>query len=121
MAGVLGADSPAFWRDSSHAHRLAQERRAGEREPPRQLLRLADADARARGDAAQVVFGPRHDAKRLPVEAEAVERVGHAERLAEPAGARAKETQVVEAAALAHPRDAVGRLEGADQHPGAMA
>jgi len=67
------------------------------------------------------VFAARDDAKRLAVEAHAVERAGDAERLAEPAGPRAEETLVGEAAAFAHLRDPRGRLQRAEQYPRAVA
>src|SRR5215207_2980185 len=77
---------------SRSAQRLAEEWRPGEDEAPRQFARLADADALAGVDLDRrraVV----DDAKRLAVEAHAVVRARHAERLAQPPGSGAEQAQ----------------------------
>ena len=73
------------------AHRLAEERRAGEDEAPRQLDRLRDADANAGVNDARRIVAAGDDAKRPAVEAQAVVRVGDAERLAKPPRPRAEQ------------------------------
>ena len=61
-------------------------------------------------------FRPRMQRDRRPVERQGVVRDGDAERFGQLARARAQRALIVQTAAPAHRRQAVGRLQRADQH-----
>src|SRR5438874_2972588 len=88
--------------------------RAAERVAPRQVGGAGDPDSLPAGELRR--SGARLEPEGRLVQRQAVVLAGNAERLAEPARARAEETLVLEPPPAAHRLQAVGRLERADQH-----
>src|SRR5580700_5468314 len=93
---------------------LTEKARAFQAIAPGRFDRLGDADARS-GDNFHLVRA-REERERRLVEGQAVLGVGDPQRLADPAGAGAKQPLVGDAAPPPHDRQPHGRLDGPDQH-----
>src|ERR1700693_3459926 len=94
--------------------RVAEKARAFQAVAPRLFDRLGDADTRS-GDNLHLVRAREKREGRF-VEGPAVLGVGYPQRLANPAGAGAKQPHVGKAAPAPHDREPYGRLDGPDQH-----
>src|SRR5580693_9595734 len=94
--------------------RLTEKARTFQAVAPRLFDRLGDADARS-GDNLHLAL-TRKERERRRVKRQAVLGVGYPQRLANPAGAGAKQPHVGDAAPAPHGRQPYRRLEGPDQH-----
>src|SRR6476659_722410 len=94
--------------------RLAEKSRALQSVSPGQFGSFRNADPRACDNVRLVRPGVQRDRGR--VQRQAVTRIGDAERLRQLARSRAQRSLVMQSAAAPHDGNAVGRLQGADQH-----
>src|SRR5215213_1889929 len=94
--------------------RLAQKPRSLQPISPRQFNRFCNSDPQTGGDLG--FAEPRMQGEWRRIERQRIMFDGDAERLAELAGPGTQRTLLLQAAAAAHRRQAVGRLQRADQH-----
>src|SRR6266581_7875111 len=94
--------------------RLAEEFRALQPISPRQLDRFGNADPQPRDDV--WFFRTRMQRDWRGVERPAVVLVGNPKRFGQLARPRAQQSLIMQSTAPAHGGNAVGRLQGADQH-----
>src|ERR1700722_10978965 len=99
---------------AARSERFAQKARTFEAVAPGKVHGLGQADARADRDLD--LFVAMMQLERWGIERKAILRPRDAERLAQAAGARAQQAHVAHATPAAHCRDALERLDRADQH-----
>src|SRR5664279_6048339 len=112
-ASGRSANSASMQNFGSNLERLAQKPRALQPITPRLFDSLRDADAHAAHNVGLSLA--RAQFERRSIERQAVVTVGDADRLAQFARARAEQPLVGHAAPAAHQRQALGRLQRADQ------